>query len=148
MLANLAPGDAEEAKLMIPSIVVCLTLAAEDVSVVAVHVLIHRARCLKRIWSRLWRKSQHTDDCINHIMVHLAQFGLISDVFTLYSSQMHPFMLQKNSKLYDTDVMISCSLSIIALVILTWILVMLSQHDMYSNSTQTLSSQQPHSAYS
>ena len=81
-------------------------------------------------------------------MVHLAQFGLISDVFTLYSSQMHPFMLQKNSKLYDTDVMISCSLSIIALVILTWILVMLSQHDMYSNSTQTLSSQQPHSAYS
>ena len=30
VLANLAPGDAEEAKLMIPSIVVCLTITIED----------------------------------------------------------------------------------------------------------------------
>lgn len=68
VLANLAPGDAEEAKLMIPSIVVCLTLAAEDVSMVAVLLLLHRARCLKMTWPRLSRKSQHTDDLCQSIL--------------------------------------------------------------------------------
>ena len=36
VLANLAPGDAEEAKLMIPSIVVCLMLAVIHVNMEAV----------------------------------------------------------------------------------------------------------------
>lgn len=47
VLANLAPGDAEEAKLMIPSIVVWLMLTVESFftrQLYMHHVLLNRAR--------------------------------------------------------------------------------------------------------
>lgn len=47
VLANLAPGDAEEAKLMIPSIVVCSMLTVESLcngQLCMHHVLLHRIR--------------------------------------------------------------------------------------------------------
>ena len=70
VLANLAPGDVEEAKLMIPSIVVCLRSTAKDFCIYSKSFLLHRARCLKKILHRSWRKLQHTDDlCLLYMVL-------------------------------------------------------------------------------